>query len=343
MSEPSSRGSASSQPAPRSDSIEARLRGKRERVHILTGRICNNNCLFCMEEDREGRAAANAATDDARVRWILDDNPGCEEVCFTSGEPTTNPGLARWARWARDRGVARVSVMTNGRALCYPDYAARLLAAGINRFYISIHGHTEKLHQSLTRTPGSFAQTVAGIETVARLRRSGIDLHTSTVLTSRTLPHLHDIYRFLRARGVDQVVFNGLQPNGRADTFFDQLVPRYPDVAAAAARFLAAASAEESPVEAFLVDLPPCATVGLPDYNRGYVEAYAHYEPAAGVALPTAEPATGDWVRVARSDLDRARREKRAACRRCRLDPLCEGVWDRYLARYGWDGLEPVE
>jgi hypothetical protein len=32
----------------------------------------------------------------------------------------------------------------------------------MNRFYISIHGHTKKLHEGLTRTPESFEQTVAG-------------------------------------------------------------------------------------------------------------------------------------------------------------------------------------
>ena len=42
-------------------------------------------------------------------------------------------------------------------------------------------------------------------------------LHTSTVVTDRNLPFLLDIYRFLRGHGVDQVVFNVMQANGRAD------------------------------------------------------------------------------------------------------------------------------
>ena len=25
-------------------------------LHVLVGRVCNNNCLFCMESDREARA-----------------------------------------------------------------------------------------------------------------------------------------------------------------------------------------------------------------------------------------------------------------------------------------------
>ena len=34
----------------------------------------------------------------------------------------------------------------------------------MNRFYVSIHGHTKKLHEGLTRTPESFEQTVAGLD-----------------------------------------------------------------------------------------------------------------------------------------------------------------------------------
>ena len=141
-----------------------------QRVHILTGAVCNNNCIFCMEEDRDERYVTNSATDDGVVRWILDQNRGCEEVCFTSGEPTTNPRLPLWTNWAKQAGVNRVSVMTNGRALSYDQYAKKLAAAGMNRFYVSIHGHNAKLHEGLTRTPGSFDQTRGrGIDNIAKL------------------------------------------------------------------------------------------------------------------------------------------------------------------------------
>ena len=43
-------------------SIEQRIAAKKERVHILTGAVCNNNCVFCMEEDRDARYVTNSAT-----------------------------------------------------------------------------------------------------------------------------------------------------------------------------------------------------------------------------------------------------------------------------------------
>ena len=134
------------------------------RVHISIGAVCNNNCIFCMEEDRETRYTVNSRTTDEVIRWILEENAGCEEICFTSGEPTLNKRLPLWVSWAKAAGVPRISVMTNGRSLGYETYSRMLVKAGMNRFYVSIHGHEKRLHEGLTRTPDSFEQTVAGGE-----------------------------------------------------------------------------------------------------------------------------------------------------------------------------------
>jgi len=330
--------------------IEQRIAARRERVHVLTGAVCNNNCIFCMEEDREGRRVTNSATTDETVQWILEHNPGVEEVCFTSGEPTTNPALPRWIKRTRAAGVPVISVMTNGRALSYERYTAGLVAAGLNRVYVSIHGHEAKLHEGLTRTPGSFAQTVAGIEQVARLRRYGVALHTSTVVTNRNLPHLAPIYRFLRGLGVDQVVFNVMQANGRANTYFEQIFPRYRDIAATFSSFVEEQSRSEPRPMAFLVDIPLCTTGEVPDFNRGYVERYVHFEPArASVPIEPGPvttlpglPAGDGLVQLRRADLDEAARLKRDACASCRYDDVCEGVWGNYVRRHGWDEFTPV-
>ena len=220
------------------ETVTERISARAARVHILTGAVCNNNCVFCMEEDREQRYVTNSQTTDETVRWILAQHEQFEEVCFTSGEPTTNPRLHHWVKMAKQAGARCISMMTNGRALSHEQYAKRLMALGMNRFYISIHGHTKKLHEGLTRTPDCFEQTLGGIDTIARFKRYGVELHTSTVITKRNLPHMADIYRFLRSHGVDQVVFNVMQANGRADTYFDLIFPTYTEIAEFARRFV---------------------------------------------------------------------------------------------------------
>lgn len=318
---------------------------RREHLQVLVGAVCNNNCLFCME-DREYRRRNNAAMTPERVRWILEAHRGAEEVCFTSGEPTTRPELPELVAEAKALGFRRISVMTNGRRLSRLAYAVALAKAGVNRFYVSIHGHTRSLHEGLTRTPSSFEQTVAGLDAIAKLRPYGVELHTSTVLTTRALPHLLEIYRFLREHGAGQVVMNALQPKGGADAHFEQLVPRYRDVAARFGAFLSATGETRPPV--YLVDLPLCTTEGIRDENRGFFEkAHFYLDGAASLLAPeTPAPAPADPERgltpVTLAERDDAERAKRPECAHCRYDRQCDGVWKGYTRRYGWDELSPV-
>lgn len=329
-------------------SIAERIRDQGERLHISIGAVCNNNCIFCMEEDREGRYVNNSAMTPDRVQWMLEKHRGAEEVCFTSGEPTTRPELPQFVRWAKALGYRRISMMTNGRRSGHFPYAVALAKAGMNRFYISIHGHTKKLHEGLTRTPDSFEQTVAGLDSIARLKPYGVELHTSTVITHRNSPHMLEIYRFLREHGVDQVVFNVMQANGRADTYFDQIFPKYTTIANHFRAFLASVGEERPP--AFLVDIPLCTTEGVADFNRGYVERYAHYEVEERASLLVdRSDGTRDGTRagkglvvLTRADLDHAERSKRPECASCKYAPQCEGVWNNYTKRYGWNEMVPV-
>jgi cyclic pyranopterin phosphate synthase len=330
-------------------SIVARIEHQQERLHISIGAVCNNNCIFCMEEDREGRYVNNSAMTPERVKWMLEKHRGAEEVCFTSGEPTTRPELPDFVKWAKALGYSRISIMTNGRRSGHFPYAVALAKAGMNRFYISIHGHTKKLHEGLTRTPESFEQTVAGLDSIAKLKRYGVELHTSTVITDRNVPHMTEIYKFLREHGVDQVVFNVMQANGRANTYFDQIFPKYTVIAGEFRKFLSEmASAGEKRPQAFLVDIPLCTTEGVPDFNRGYVEKYSHYEIAERASLLVDRPAESSpegrgLVVLTRSDLDDAERSKRPECASCAYGAQCEGVWNNYTKRYGWDEMIPVE
>jgi cyclic pyranopterin phosphate synthase len=182
---------------------------------------------------------------------------------------------------------------------------------------------------------------------VTKLKRFGIELHTSTVITKRNLPHMLDVYRFLRAHGVDQVVFNVMQANGRANTHFEQIFPPYAEIAETFRRFLD--DAGEARPMAFLVDIPLCTTERIPDFNRGYVERYRHFDLDTQAALPEtrkedrAQTGGGKGlVLVTRQDLDDAERVKRPECKTCKYDAQCEGVWKNYVKRYGWDEMVPV-
>ena len=115
-----------------------------------------------------------------------------------------------------------------------------------------------------------------------------------------------------------------------------------------------AAENARRPKDFKLKDIPLCTTEGIPDFNRGYVEAHTHYGALAEAertfgsqdAIPLDRLTAGDTgrpiVELRRADLDESRRQYRAECDRCKYRPSCEGVWGNYLTRRGWDEFVPV-
>lgn len=333
-----------------------------DRIHVCVGATCNNNCVFCMEDDRDDRFARVAAQTPEDVARMIRDNRGTREILFTSGEPTLNERLPEYVALAREAGYPVVGVISNGRRFAYAPYLKTLLDAGMNNVIVSIHGHDARVHDALTRVKGGFDQTSKGLRNLDVMRRAwDFRVATSTVVCRRNLPHLAAICEMFAPLGIDRHVFNVMMPDGRGETHMASLMPRYRDVFAAFAALLPTLSPDFLRRVA-LVDIPYCTTEGLPDAVRGYVERYYHYEPegsfeqrAAGIAreavrgdderLFQAAALAGErtrFTRVTRTFQETFVRAKRPECGRCGYDATCRGVWKPYVARFGWDEMVPV-
>lgn len=319
------------------------------RLHICLGTQCNNNCLFCMEEDRDGRSQRLARIDEQTAVRIMTQAAGRDEVMFTAGEPTLRNDLSVLVGHAVRLGYARVGLVTNARRLAYARYLDELLAAGLNHVLVSVHGHTARLHDGLTRAPGAFDQVAAGLANIARVisRRARLRFGITCVLNKRNLPFVADMLRFYRSFSPDEIVFNAVQPLGRGQRHFERLVPTYTEMVRGFARGLDELG--RSPGEVRLLDVPLCMTVALPQGSVGYVEQHSHYEPETEVLdeLTGATPShtdgrAGELTLVTKDDLDRVLRKKGPECPKCIYCGACEGVWRVYVEHYGFEEFRPV-
>ena len=184
------------------------------------------------------------------------------------------------------RTFAPIHLAENRCGRCGLGALRQLVEAGVNRFTLSLHGHEARLHDALTRTPGSFEQARAGLDNLVELkrRRRRLRLHTSTVLNRRNLPHLADLHAFLAARPVDLMVLNVVMAKGRAALHLDSLVPSYREVIAAVARLCASLPGREL-ARLRVEDVPPCVMRALPAAVRGPLELYQHFESMGSTGL----------------------------------------------------------
>lgn len=295
------------------------------RVDIKVGFQCNNLCHFCVQGDKRDRFP------DRPLPRILADlrrarREGIDGVVFTGGEPTLHRGLLEAVAAARTLGFRGIQIQTNGRSAAYPDYCRRLKDAGATEFSPALHGPDAKTHDGLTRAPGSFKQTVQGVRNAVAC---GLSVITNSVVTSSNYRKLPALARLLVGLGVRQYQFAFIHIVGRAWENRSWIVPRKSDAMPFIRKGLDVGL--RAGVRCYTEAIPYCLM-------KGYEGCVAERIIPDGPVVDAEE--TLKSFRAYRQAHGKA---KRAECRRCRWDAVCEGPWKEYPEIHGWDEFVPVK
>ncbi|MCD6497435.1 MAG: radical SAM protein [Deltaproteobacteria bacterium] len=290
---------------------------RRVRLHVMVSHRCSNRCVFCLEDEQE-RADADFGDPFA----ILEAFEYRDTVLFTCGEPTLSPILDDLVRRADELGYHEVDLVTNGRLLADGRRATRLVQAGLTGVTVSIHSHRPELHNQLTRRR-SFLQTLGGLRNMLALRGAAgsadLVVRTSTVACRPNLEDLPETILFLDRLGVDVINVNFVEPAGRAAAQFDDLVPRMSDVA----RSLDGVRDRLSCRELVVTGLPACLL---------------RHGAESGTAMAGMREVIWMWQGGTFVQLVPNRtQEYGPMCDTCPARPSCDGVWIRYVERFGWD------
>jgi MoaA/NifB/PqqE/SkfB family radical SAM enzyme len=290
-----------------------------QRVDIKIGFSCNNRCLFCVQGDKRDHHGSRPAD---RIRADLREGrrAGATGVVITGGEPTMQRTLRATVRAARALGYATVQVQTNGRLLAYEELCRRLVDDGANEFSPALHGSTARIHDGLTRAPGSFEQTAGGIRTLVALGQRVI---TNSVITNKNHEDLPALALLLVDLGVSQYQFAFVHILGTAAAHRETLVPRKRDVMPYVKRGLDVGRA--AGVRCMTEAIPYCLMAGYEEH-------------VAERIIPVTRVFDADQT-VADYTAYRLTEGKAHGppCRACALADRCEGPWREYPELYGWD------
>jgi uncharacterized protein (DUF362 family)/radical SAM superfamily enzyme YgiQ (UPF0313 family)/NAD-dependent dihydropyrimidine dehydrogenase PreA subunit len=279
---------------------------------------CNNNCVFCGVADLRSRArVAPLAEVEAGLAAIA--RSGEDRVMFAVSELSLRPDFVPILEAARRRGFRAIYVVTNGRMFAYRQFAERAVAAGATHFLVSLHGPDAERHEALTRTPGSFGQTVAGIRNLAEL---GAQVCTNTVVCRRNLAVLDAIVDLAGDLGARWVTLSQVQIIGDAARYAERLVV---PLGQAAPRMLAAAlHGERRGLRMGLGGVPYCL---VPEHGRflGVDDLSSMYNADPRDSITEKAP----YVRP-------------AVCFGCASYAVCNGLPEEYLKRYGSGELRPL-
>jgi len=248
----------------------------------------------------------------------------CKDVIFTGGEVTLRKDIFEIIRDAKAIGY-QVHIQTNGRMLAYKDFCNDLIKAGADIFLISIHGHTSKLHDSLTMAEGSFEQTVMGIRNILY---AGKSMATNTVITQDNYRYLPDIAKLLVSLGVAKYQFAFPHILGRALENVDSVVPRKSAIAKFIKKGLDVGLRYNrvARVEA----VPFCFLKG---YERCVSEQY----------ISDTEVYDINEIKSFMQWKTREGKVKSSVCQACKESSRCEGPWREYPHYFGWSEFKPIK
>ena len=164
---------------------------------------CNNHCLMCtnpfifqLEDNRSFYLLENL-----KKMWSDRKFGPNESLCFTGGEPTIHPDFFKVIRWFRSQypiNKNNIVVASNGRMFYYQSFTKKILKINGLLLEIAVHGHDEKTHDFITRTKGSFKQTVKGIHNILRFKNDSQAIEIRIIITKYTYRNLDKILFFIK-------------------------------------------------------------------------------------------------------------------------------------------------
>lgn len=298
-------------------------RDKRHLFELLVGYACNCNCSFCSIDPSKRGIQASTAFLLGSIRRAKKE--GFRYLGIGGGEPTIREDLPELIKLGKTLGFDAIRIETNGIMLAYPDYCKRLSDAGLDFVKISIHGHTPRIHDSLTNVPGSFSHVLKAIDNLRNLK---VRVEINTVINRINYKSYPDFVDFFVQKGVGSFCFIYPLFTGRMMENSKAMGVRMEEAAPYLKSALDLAKKFELD-KAIVFNIPPC-------HMRGYEENLVEFKPFnMQVVSPDNKVENADYDRIGLKD-------KAPKCRRCRYYSRCEGVWKEYLQVYKNARLSPV-
>lgn len=199
---------------------------------------CNIACVFCSNPVEGFRHTTDQYSFEEIRKKLADYKQGLRTFVkfddvrdyfnLTGGEPTAHPDFLKILALIRTEFPANlIRLLSNGRMFSYESFARRALGIAGLPFEVAvpIFGYDAKTHESISRTPQSFAQTTQGLRHLQKHRRPGQLVEIRVIMTKVQARTLDGLLDFLLAEfpWVDRVVFLFEEIEGFAERFKERL------------------------------------------------------------------------------------------------------------------------
>lgn len=152
--------------------------------YININYCCNNNCIFCLSHSTYEKKSGMKYNDILEIKNNIN-LYSKNRIVINGGEPTLFKDLVSIIHSLKNENL-EIVLYSNGRKLAYYDFAESLVASGIDRITIPIHGN-KIVHNYITQCD-SFDETVKGIKNLLQLKKLyNFSLEIKVIITNELL------------------------------------------------------------------------------------------------------------------------------------------------------------
>ena len=161
---------------------------------------CNSKCIFCLDMDTPRNVFLPYEEVCADLQRGIDEF-NADKVIISGGEASLHPRFFDLIRHACEIGYERVQTVTNGWQFADREFYIKSRDAGLGEVTFSLHGHTQELHDRLTRHPGSFKRLLKGMVRAVRDPKGPI-VNVDVVINKQNVGVLDQIVSLCASLGV---------------------------------------------------------------------------------------------------------------------------------------------
>lgn len=165
------------------------------RCELLVTQQCNFNCPYCRK--LEGKDLAQKQAIEILALWAKDK---LQNIRFSGGEPTLWKPLISIVYQAKQFGIKRIAISTNGSANW--NLYKQLIKAGVSDFSVSLDACCVSTGNIMAGKSGHFYQTA---ENIRRLHTTGVYVTVGIVLTDQNIGETDKIIEFADSLGVSDI------------------------------------------------------------------------------------------------------------------------------------------
>lgn len=280
------------------------------RIRIDLGTECNNFCIICSVRGEKIRKN--------KIKEIFNiiKNKRIESINFLGGEPTINKYIIPLIKECKRNMIKQIELTSNGRRFFYPTFCKKIIDSGLTRVHISIYGYNKKIHEAITRTPGSFRQTILGLK---NLLNYNIETNANIVVNKMNEKYLYKTVELINNMNpkVHQIRLIFINPFGQAK-HKPYLIPKFLDLKREISKL------KKFKKKLVLLDFPYCV---IDNSLRGAI-SNKEYNILDNSEIKEHHPQL---------------KQKLSSCSECKLNKKCEGIFQAYLLRYGEEEFKPIK